>query len=88
MFFHRFCQARPILVRALETGDISDVVDPRLEKHYVEGDVFRMIEAATACVRHSAPKRPRMVQVITTNLRSPFFEHIRISSFLFSTSLE
>lgn len=26
--------------------------------------MFRMIEAAAACVRHSAPKRPRMAQVI------------------------
>ncbi|PKA49303.1 Proline-rich receptor-like protein kinase PERK13 [Apostasia shenzhenica] len=26
--------------------------------------MFRMIEAAAACVRHSAPKRPRMVQVV------------------------
>lgn len=27
--------------------------------------MFRMIEAAAACVRHSGPKRPRMVQVIS-----------------------
>ena len=27
--------------------------------------MFRMIEAAAACVRHSALRRPRMVQVIT-----------------------
>ncbi|KAJ4782491.1 Proline-rich receptor-like protein kinase PERK12 [Rhynchospora pubera] len=26
--------------------------------------MYRMIEAAAACVRHSAPKRPRMVQVL------------------------
>jgi hypothetical protein len=26
--------------------------------------MFRMIEAAAACVRHSASKRPRMGQVI------------------------
>jgi len=26
--------------------------------------MFRMIEAAAACVRHSAPKRPRMSKVI------------------------
>ncbi|XP_050119094.1 proline-rich receptor-like protein kinase PERK12 isoform X2 [Malus sylvestris] len=56
--------ARPLLIQALETGDLSKLVDPRLEKHYVEVEMFRMIEAAAACVRHSAPKRPRMAQVV------------------------
>ncbi|CAL2231317.1 unnamed protein product [Prunus armeniaca] len=56
--------ARPILLKALETGDLSELVDPRLEKHYVEGEMIRMIEAAAACVRHSALKRPRMAQVV------------------------
>ncbi|XP_048440776.1 LOW QUALITY PROTEIN: proline-rich receptor-like protein kinase PERK12 [Pyrus x bretschneideri] len=56
--------ARPLLIQALETGDLSELVDPRLEKHYVEGEMFRMIEAAVACVRHSAIKRPRMAQVV------------------------
>lgn len=55
--------ARPLLIRALETGDLSELVDPRLEKHYVESEMIRMVEAAAACVRHSAPKRPRMAQV-------------------------
>ncbi|KAE9607896.1 hypothetical protein Lal_00040016 [Lupinus albus] len=56
--------ARPLLIRAIETRDISELTDPRLEKHYVESEMFRMIEAAAACVRHSTPKRPRMVQVV------------------------
>ncbi|KAI4385172.1 hypothetical protein MLD38_003227 [Melastoma candidum] len=56
--------SRPVLIRALETGDVSEVVDPRLEKHYVETELLRMIEAAAACIRHSATKRPRMAQVI------------------------
>lgn len=56
-------QARPLLLRAFETRDYGELVDPRLEKHYVESEMFRMIEAAAACVRHSAPKRPRMTQV-------------------------
>ncbi|KAE9597987.1 hypothetical protein Lal_00029540 [Lupinus albus] len=56
--------ARPLLIHAIETHDISGLTDPRLEKHYVESEMFRMIEAAAACVRHSAPKRPRMVQVV------------------------
>jgi serine/threonine protein kinase len=56
--------ARPLLHKAIETGDFSELVDRRLEKHYVENEVFRMIETAAACVRHSGPKRPRMVQVV------------------------
>lgn len=55
--------ARPLLIQALETGDLSELVDPRLEKHYVESEMIRMVEAAAACVRHSAPKRPRMMQL-------------------------
>ena len=72
-------QARPHLLHALETGEFDGLVDPRLGKQYVESEMFRMIEAAAACVRHSAPKRPRMVQV---NL-IPFKLHfISTSSFL------
>ncbi|KAK1279614.1 Proline-rich receptor-like protein kinase PERK13 [Acorus gramineus] len=56
--------ARPLLNQALDTGDFSVVVDPRLENNYVKSEVFRMMETAAACVRHSAPKRPRMVQVV------------------------
>lgn len=50
-------------MKALETGDIGELVDPRLENHFVHSQVLGMIEAAAACVRHSAPKRPRMMQV-------------------------
>ncbi|XP_065633527.1 proline-rich receptor-like protein kinase PERK13 [Quercus suber] len=56
--------ARPHLIHALETGDFGELVDPRLEKQYVVVEMFRMIEAAAACIRHSAPKRPRMAQVV------------------------
>ncbi|XP_027362819.1 proline-rich receptor-like protein kinase PERK13 [Abrus precatorius] len=56
--------ARPLLLRAVETGDFGELVDPRLERQYIDSEMFRMIEAAAACVRHSAPKRPRMVQVV------------------------
>ena len=67
-----------MLIHALETGELSELVDPRLEKHYVESEMIRMIEAAAACVRHSAPKRPRMVQVILLNKL-----HFALSSFAF-----
>ena len=58
-------QARPFLLRAIETRDFSDLTYPRLKKHFVESEMFKMIEAATTCVRHSAPRWPCMVQVIT-----------------------
>lgn len=50
-------------MQALETGKIEELVDPRLENHYSRDEMYHMIEVAAACVRHSAPKRPRMVQV-------------------------
>ncbi|XP_058087271.1 proline-rich receptor-like protein kinase PERK9 isoform X2 [Magnolia sinica] len=56
--------ARPLLCHALDNGDFEGLVDPRLEKNYIESEMFRMIEAAAACVRHSATKRPRMGQVV------------------------
>ncbi|XP_072971140.1 proline-rich receptor-like protein kinase PERK15 [Typha angustifolia] len=56
--------ARPILVSALETGNYRELADPSLEDNFAKSEMHRMIEAAAACVRHSAPKRPRMVQVL------------------------
>ncbi|KAG0452115.1 hypothetical protein HPP92_025842 [Vanilla planifolia] len=56
--------ARPLLVHALESGNLDELVDSRLEKNYLKNEMFRMVEAAAACIRHSAPKRPRMVQVM------------------------
>ncbi|KAI3502657.1 hypothetical protein L1887_30867 [Cichorium endivia] len=56
--------ARPLLSHALETEDFEVLVDPKLGTNYVAEEMFRMIEAAAACVRHSATKRPRMVQIV------------------------
>uniref|UniRef100_A0A2P2NFS8 non-specific serine/threonine protein kinase n=1 Tax=Rhizophora mucronata TaxID=61149 RepID=A0A2P2NFS8_RHIMU len=56
--------ARPLLTEALDSEDLEALVDPRLRKNYVASEMFRMIEAAAACVRHSAAKRPRMSQVV------------------------
>ncbi|CAA2999093.1 proline-rich receptor kinase PERK8 [Olea europaea subsp. europaea] len=56
--------ARPLLTQALDTEDFEEIVDPRLEKNYIASEMFRMIEAAAACVRHFASKRPRMSQVV------------------------
>lgn len=55
---------RPLLMRALETGECEEFVDPRLENNFVKTEMLLMIEAAAACVRHAASKRPRMAQVV------------------------
>ncbi|KAG6522222.1 hypothetical protein ZIOFF_019360 [Zingiber officinale] len=56
--------ARPRLIHALESGELETLVDPKLGNNFSKSDMLCMIEAAAACVRHSAPKRPRMVQVL------------------------
>ncbi|PIN13427.1 Serine/threonine protein kinase [Handroanthus impetiginosus] len=56
--------ARHLLGEALETQEFGDLADPRLQRHYVDGEMFRMIEAAAACVRYSSAKRPKMGQVV------------------------
>ncbi|KAH8511220.1 hypothetical protein H0E87_008681 [Populus deltoides] len=56
--------ARPLLTDAIENEDFEALADSGLEKNYVPSEMFRMIEAAAACVRHSAAKRPRMSQVV------------------------
>lgn len=56
-------QARPLLKRALDDQDFEELVDSRLNKDFIKIEMFRMIEAAAACVRHLASKRPRMSQV-------------------------
>ncbi|XP_018445602.2 proline-rich receptor-like protein kinase PERK9 [Raphanus sativus] len=56
--------ARPLISHALETEEFDSFEDPKLGGNYVGSEMFRMIEAAGACVRHSAAKRPRMGQVV------------------------
>ncbi|KAK7273197.1 hypothetical protein RIF29_14246 [Crotalaria pallida] len=56
--------ARPLLTEVLDNEDFEILVDPRLEKNYNRNEMFRMIEAAAACVRHSGVKRPKMSQVV------------------------
>ncbi|KAL6572859.1 Proline-rich receptor-like protein kinase perk8 [Orobanche hederae] len=55
--------ARPLLTQALDKEEFGDIVDPKLENNFVASEMFRVIEAAAACVRHSASKRPKMSQV-------------------------
>ncbi|KAG2322231.1 hypothetical protein Bca52824_015444 [Brassica carinata] len=56
--------ARPLISHAIETEEFDSLEDPKLGGNYVASEMFRMIEAAGACVRHSAAKRPRMGQVV------------------------
>ena len=65
--FPIYLQARPLLSRALDTGNLEGLVDHRLEKKLNQAEMFRMIEAAAACIRHSASRRPRMSQVPKSN---------------------
>ncbi|VAH55756.1 unnamed protein product [Triticum turgidum subsp. durum] len=61
---HSYLQARPLLTQALETGNAGELLDPRLDKNFNEVELFHMIEAAAACIRYSAARRPRMSQVV------------------------
>ncbi|KAL2559087.1 Proline-rich receptor-like protein kinase PERK9 [Forsythia ovata] len=56
--------SRPLLSHALETQEFEGLADPRLERNYVIGEMFRLIEVAAACIRHSSAKRPKMGQVV------------------------
>jgi len=62
--FLDYCfQSRPLLTKALETGNYDELVDPRLEGNYNPQEMQRMVACAAASIRHSAKKRPRMSQV-------------------------
>ncbi|EPS64291.1 hypothetical protein M569_10490, partial [Genlisea aurea] len=56
--------ARPLLSRALEFEEFGGLPDPKLEGNYVTDEMFRLIEAAAACVRHSSARRPTMGQIV------------------------
>ncbi|CAI9775173.1 unnamed protein product [Fraxinus pennsylvanica] len=56
--------ARPLLSHALDTEEFEGLADPRLERNYVDSEMFRLIEVAAACIRHSSAKRPKMGQVV------------------------
>ncbi|KAL3720995.1 hypothetical protein ACJRO7_005760 [Eucalyptus globulus] len=56
--------ASPLLTQALEDGNFDAIVDPKLNKDYVNEEITRMIACAAACIRHSARHRPAMTQVV------------------------
>ena len=47
----------------LSSGDISDLLDPRLDVKHDEVEVRRMASAASLCLRRSARLRPPISQV-------------------------
>lgn len=53
--------------KALEDGNYDVLADARLERVYNPQEMQRMIACASASIRHSARKRPRMSQVLTIN---------------------
>ncbi|VFQ79667.1 unnamed protein product [Cuscuta campestris] len=56
--------ARPILTRALEEGNFSPLVDPRIGNDYSRNEMARVVACIASCVQHSAKRRPRMNQVL------------------------
>ncbi|KAB2611321.1 proline-rich receptor-like protein kinase PERK1 [Pyrus ussuriensis x Pyrus communis] len=56
--------ARPLLAKALETGNFDALVDVRLQNDYNTSEMACMLACAAACVRHSGRRRPRMSQVV------------------------
>ncbi|KAK4490597.1 hypothetical protein RD792_001282 [Penstemon davidsonii] len=56
--------ARPIMIKALEDGNYNALVDPRLEDNYVPDELARMVACASASIRHSGRRRPKMSQIV------------------------
>ena len=64
-------QARPLIAKAKEDGDYSELVDPRLKDNYDHNEMALMASCASAAVRHSAKRRPKMSQVSSLWLVGP-----------------
>ncbi|CAA2934347.1 proline-rich receptor kinase PERK1 [Olea europaea subsp. europaea] len=58
--------ARPLLLKSVEDGNYSELVDPRLQGNYDPQEMARMVACAAACIRHSARRRPKMSQIVRT----------------------
>ncbi|KAI8020424.1 Proline-rich receptor-like protein kinase PERK5 [Camellia lanceoleosa] len=58
--------ARPRMEQALEDGNYDELVDPRLENNFVPQEMARMVACASASIRHSARRRPKMSQIVRT----------------------
>lgn len=58
--------ARPLMTKAIESGNYDELVDPRLEGNYVPQELARMVSVAASSIRHSARMRPKMSQIVRT----------------------
>ncbi|XP_054778688.1 proline-rich receptor-like protein kinase PERK7 [Prosopis cineraria] len=56
--------ARPLCIKAMESGSFEGLVDPRLANNYDMQEMARMVACAGASVRHSARRRPKMSQIV------------------------
>ncbi|GMJ05615.1 hypothetical protein HRI_004230700 [Hibiscus trionum] len=56
--------ARPLCARAMENGNFSQLVDPRLGNNFVHHEMAAMVSCAAACIRLSAGRRPKMRQIV------------------------
>ncbi|KAK7291469.1 hypothetical protein RIF29_06636 [Crotalaria pallida] len=56
--------ARPMLTRALEEDNFDSLVDPRLQNEFDPNELARMVACASACIRHSAKRRPSMSKIV------------------------
>ncbi|KAM7520214.1 hypothetical protein LguiB_019176 [Lonicera macranthoides] len=55
--------ARPLISKAIDDGNYKALVDPRLEDNFAIDEMARMVACASACIRHSARRRPKMTQI-------------------------
>lgn len=72
------------MTRAIEDGDCTPLIDPKLGDKYNYVEVARMVACAAACVRHSAKRRPRMGMVLFLHIHFFFFYFDRKSTSVFS----
>ncbi|KAL8143532.1 hypothetical protein V2J09_016564 [Rumex salicifolius] len=56
--------SRPRFSRALDEGKFEGLVDPRMETKFNSQEMTRMVACASASIRHSAKRRPRMSQMV------------------------
>ncbi|MBA0815560.1 hypothetical protein Gohar_000323, partial [Gossypium harknessii] len=56
--------ARPLCERAMENGNFGELVDRRLENNFAHHEMVSMVACASASIRHSARRRPKMRQIV------------------------
>nr|CAD1823891.1 unnamed protein product [Ananas comosus var. bracteatus] len=80
--------SRPYLIRALANRDFGALPDPRLEMNFDGNEMYCMIEAAAACIRHSVAMRPRMGQVILKKVFCNFTDKFLKKSYLMYSDVQ